>query len=62
MDMNMQAEAVQPQAAQQISSPEAAVERQGGPTSVTSLLEIKDQVDLSPEGRALLERLGEADA
>jgi lysophospholipase L1-like esterase len=57
MHIDIQNEAVKPQALQQDVNPEEAAERQGVPSSNTSLLEIKDQVHLSPEGRALLARM-----
>jgi hypothetical protein len=61
MDMSMQTEAVRPQAVQQAFEQEVVAERQREETN-TSLLEIRDKVHLSPEGRALLERMGQADA
>jgi len=61
MDMSMQAEAVRPQAVEQAVNQEMVAERQAETTN-TSLLEIRDKVHLSPEGRALLERMGQADA
>jgi len=60
MDMNMQTGAVQPETTHHTVNPEVIAERQAEATD-TSLLEVRDKVHLSPEGRALLERMGQAD-
>jgi len=61
MDMNMQTGAVQSETPHQTVNPEVVAERQAETTN-TSLLEVRDKLFLSPEGRALPERMGQADA